>query len=123
MVRAASLSAVSGGRFRAGRRASRLPREMPVEIDVEHVARLARLALTPEELERFRAQLGVILEAAERVREVAAEDVPPTSHPVPLKNVLREDEPEPTLSHEDALSNAPEEEDGRFKVPRIVEME
>lgn len=96
---------------------------VPVEIDVEHVARLARLALTPEELERFRAQLGVILEAAERVREVAAEDVPPTSHPVPLKNVLREDEPEPTLSHEDALANAPETEDGRFKVPRIVEME
>lgn len=94
---------------------------MPVEIDIEHVARLARLALTPEELERFRTQLGVILEAAERVQEVAADDVPPTSHPVALKNVYREDEPEPSLSHEDALANAPEAEEGRFKVPRIVE--
>jgi aspartyl-tRNA(Asn)/glutamyl-tRNA(Gln) amidotransferase subunit C len=94
---------------------------VPVEIDIEHVARLARLALTPEELERFRTQLGVILEAAERVQEVAADDVPPTSHPVALKNVYREDEPEPSLSHEDALANAPEAEEGRFKVPRIVE--
>ena len=96
---------------------------MPVEIDIEHVARLARLTLTPEELERFRTQLGVILEAAERVQEVAAEDVPPTSHPVPLKNVYRQDEPEPSLTHEQALANAPEAEDGRFKVPRIVEAE
>lgn len=94
---------------------------MPVEIDIEHVARLARLSLTPEELDRFREQLGVILEAAERVQEVAAEDVPATGHPVPLKNVFREDEPAPSISHEDALSNAPEAEDGRFKVPRITE--
>lgn len=96
---------------------------MPVDIDVDHVARLARLALTDDERERFHRQLGVILDHAERVREVAAEDVPPTSHPVPLTNVLREDEPRPGLSHEDALAGAPEAEDGRFKVPRIVEME
>lgn len=96
---------------------------MPVEIDVEHVARLARLALTDEERERFRSQLGVILEHAERVREVAAEDVQPTSHPIPMKNVLRDDEPEPTLSQEEALAGAPETEKGQFKVPRIVEME
>lgn len=95
---------------------------MPVEIDVDHVARLARLALTEEERARFRAQLGVILEHAERVREVAAEDVPPTSHPIPMRNVLREDEPEPGLSHEEALAGAPEAERARFKVPRIVEM-
>lgn len=96
---------------------------MPVEIDVDHVARLARLALTDEERERFRSQLGVILEHAERVREVAAEDVQPTSHPIPMKNVLRDDEPEPTLSQEEALAGAPETEKGQFKVPRIVEME
>jgi aspartyl-tRNA(Asn)/glutamyl-tRNA(Gln) amidotransferase subunit C len=94
---------------------------MPVEIDVEHVARLARLALTDEEKERFRLQLGLILEHAERVGEVAAEDVPPTSHPIPRSNVLRPDDPEPSLTHEEALSTAPEAEDARFKVPRIVE--
>ncbi len=96
---------------------------MPVEIDVEHVARLARLALTPEEKERFRTQLGLILEHAERVREVAAEDVPPTSHPVPRPNVFRPDERGPTLSHQEAMANAPEVEDGRFRVPPIVEQE
>ncbi|HZA27578.1 MAG TPA: Asp-tRNA(Asn)/Glu-tRNA(Gln) amidotransferase subunit GatC [Actinomycetota bacterium] len=96
---------------------------MPVEIDVDHVARLARLALTDEERERFRAQLRVILEHAERVREVAAEDVQPTSHPIPMQNVFREDEPEPTLSQDEALAGAPEAEKGQFKVPRIVEME
>lgn len=96
---------------------------MPVEIDIEHVARLARLGLSEEELARYREQLQVILEHAERVREVAAEDVPPTAHPFPMVNVFRDDEPGPCLSHEDALSTAPEAEDGRFKVPRIVEME
>ena len=96
---------------------------MPVEIDVDHVARLARLALTPEEKERFGVQLGLILAHAEKVREVAAEDVPPTSHPVPRSNVFRPDEPEPSLAHGEALAGAPEAEDGRFKVPRIVEQE
>jgi aspartyl-tRNA(Asn)/glutamyl-tRNA(Gln) amidotransferase subunit C len=96
---------------------------MPVEIDVDHVARLARLALTEEERERLRSQLPVILEHAERVQEVAAEHVPATSHPIPLSNVFREDEPEPTLSQEEALAGAPETEKGQFKVPRIVEME
>jgi len=94
---------------------------MPVEIDVDHVARLARLALTDEERDRFGRQLGLILEHAERVREVAAADVPPTSHPVPRSNVYRPDEVRPSLSQEEALSTAPEAEDGRFRVPRIVE--
>ena len=94
---------------------------MPVEIDIEHVARLARLALSEEELARFREQLGVILEHAERVREVAAEDVPPTAHPVPTSNVFRPDEPRPGLSREEALSNAPDRAEDLFKVPRIVE--
>jgi len=96
---------------------------MPVDIDVEHVARLARLALTDEERERLRRQLGLILEHAERVREVAAEDVPPTSHPIPRSNVFRPDEPGPTLSHHDALAGAPENEGGLFKVPPILEDE
>ncbi len=87
---------------------------MPVEIDVEHVARLARLALSSEEKERFARQLGLILEHAEKVREVAAEDVPPTSHPVPRSNVYRPDDPRPTLSHEEALAGAPEMEADRF---------
>jgi aspartyl-tRNA(Asn)/glutamyl-tRNA(Gln) amidotransferase subunit C len=97
---------------------------MPVEIDVDHVARLARLALSDEERERFRAQLGVILEAAERVREVAAENVPPTAQPIPQTNVFRDDDdPWESLSREEALAGAPEAEDGRFKVPRIIEAE
>jgi aspartyl-tRNA(Asn)/glutamyl-tRNA(Gln) amidotransferase subunit C len=94
---------------------------MPVEIDVDHVARLARLDLTPEERERYARQLPLILEHAARVGEVAADDVPPTSHPVPRANVFREDREVPCLTHEDALSTAPEQEDGRFRVPRIVE--
>ena len=96
---------------------------MPVEIDIEHVARLARLALTDEEKERLHAQLGLILEHAVKVGEVAAEDVPPTAYAIPRSNVFRSDEPEPSLSHDAALAGAPEVEDGRFKVPRIVEME
>ncbi len=94
---------------------------MPIEIDVDHVARLARLALTPEEKERFGRQLSLILEHAAKVGEVAAEDIPATSHPVPRANVYRPDEVRPGLSHEDALATAPEVEDGRFKVPKIVE--
>ena len=96
---------------------------MPVEIDVDHVARLARLSLSAEEKERLRRQLSVILEHAAKVREVAAGDVPPTSSPVPLSNVMRKDEARPCLSPEDALAGAPEVQDGRFRVPRIVEQQ
>src|ERR687892_274464 len=80
---------------------------MPVEIDVDHVARLARLSLTDEERERFRTQLGLILEHAERVREIA-EDVEPTAQPLPQRNVFRDDEPWRCLIPEEALANAPE---------------
>jgi aspartyl-tRNA(Asn)/glutamyl-tRNA(Gln) amidotransferase subunit C len=96
---------------------------MPVEIDIDHVARLARLALTPEERERFRVQLGVILDHAARVKEVAAEDVPPTAYAVPRTNVLRPDALTPCLPLEEALAGAPEVEGDRFKVPRITEQE
>ena len=94
---------------------------MAVEIDLDHVARLARLALTDEERERFGRQLAMILAHAEKVGEVAADDVPPTSHPVPRSNVYRPDEPRPSLSHEEALANAPDREGEMFRVPRIVE--
>ncbi|MCI0632671.1 MAG: Asp-tRNA(Asn)/Glu-tRNA(Gln) amidotransferase subunit GatC [Actinobacteria bacterium] len=96
---------------------------MPVEIDIEHVARLARLDLTDEEKARLREQLGVILEHAAKVGEVATSDVPPTAYAIPRSNVLRPDELVPSLSLEDVLANAPEVESERFKVPRIVEME
>ena len=96
---------------------------MPVEIDIDHVARLARLQLTPEEKERLRVQLGLILEHAARVQEVAAEDVPPTSNAVPNANVFRPDEPEPCLLHDEVMAGAPEAEADRFKVPRVVEVE
>jgi aspartyl-tRNA(Asn)/glutamyl-tRNA(Gln) amidotransferase subunit C len=92
-----------------------------VDIDIEHVARLARLALTDEEKEQLRRQLAVILEHAAKVGEVAADDVPPTAYAIPRANVYREDEPEPSLPQPEALANAPEQEDGRFKVVRIVE--
>ncbi len=96
---------------------------MPVEIDIEHVARLARLELTEEEKERLREQLGVILENAAKVGEVATDDVPPTAYAIARSNVLRPDEVTPSLTTEEVLSNAPEVEADRFKVPRVVEVE
>ena len=96
---------------------------MPVEIDIEHVAKLARLELTDEEKARLRDQLGVILENAAKVSEVATDDVPPTAYAIPRSNVLRLDEVTPSLAVEEVLSNAPEVEDDRFKVPKVVEVE
>jgi aspartyl-tRNA(Asn)/glutamyl-tRNA(Gln) amidotransferase subunit C len=96
---------------------------MPVEIDIDHVAKLARLELTDEEKDRMRSQLGLILEHAAKVGEVAADDVPPTAYAIPRSNVLRPDEPTPSLTHEEALANAPEAEAERFRVPRIVEVD
>ena len=88
--------------------------------DVRHVARLARLALTDDEVEALGGQLSNILAYAEKVGEVAAEDVPPTSHPYTLVNVWRDDVPGPSLDPAEAISTAPRAEDGRFQVPRIV---
>ena len=96
---------------------------MPVEIDIDHVARLARLELTDDEKARLREQLGAILEHAAKVGEVAAEDVPPTAYAIPRSNVLRPDQITPSLTVEEVLSNAPEVESDRFKVPKIVEVE
>jgi aspartyl-tRNA(Asn)/glutamyl-tRNA(Gln) amidotransferase subunit C len=96
---------------------------MPLEIDIEHVARLARLELTDQEKGRLREQLGVILENAAKVGEVATDDVPPTAYAIPRANVLRPDEVTPSLTTAEVLANAPEVESDRFKVPRIVEVE
>jgi len=84
---------------------------------VRHVAKLAALALTDEELERLGAQLNAILEAVGKVAELDLDDVPPTSHPLDLVNVFADDEPRPSLPREVALANAPEVEDGAFRVP------
>jgi aspartyl-tRNA(Asn)/glutamyl-tRNA(Gln) amidotransferase subunit C len=84
---------------------------------VLHVADLARLALTDEEVERLGEQLDAILEAVSKVSELDLAGVEPTSHPLDLVDVWREDEPRPSLPLETALSNAPEEEDGHFLVP------
>lgn len=91
--------------------------------EVAHLARLARLAVTEQELETFAEQLDVILQAVARVREVAAADIPPTSHAVPLTNVLRPDEVVPGLSADEALAAAPDQAEQRFRVPRILDEE
>jgi aspartyl-tRNA(Asn)/glutamyl-tRNA(Gln) amidotransferase subunit C len=89
--------------------------------DVLHVANLARLALTEEEVERFGEQLNVILEAVGKVSELDLTGVEPTSHPLALVNVWAEDEPQPSLPLELALANAPEAEDDHFRVPPTAE--
>jgi aspartyl-tRNA(Asn)/glutamyl-tRNA(Gln) amidotransferase subunit C len=91
--------------------------------EVAHLARLSRLAVTEQELDQFAGQLDVILQSVARVGEVAADDIPPTSHSVPLTNVYRDDVPQPSLTQEEALSGAPDAFDGRFRVPRILDEE
>jgi aspartyl-tRNA(Asn)/glutamyl-tRNA(Gln) amidotransferase subunit C len=88
--------------------------------EVAHLARLARLAVTDDELDLFAGQLDTILNAVAQVGEVAQQDVPPTSHAVPLTNVFRDDVPRPCLTQQQALSGAPAAEEGRFRVPRIL---
>ena len=88
--------------------------------DVAHVAKLARLDLTEEELERFTEQLGAVLEHAADVEALDIADVPPTAHPLPLVNVLRDDEPRPSLDRDEVLAQAPKAEDRQFWVPRIL---
>ncbi len=88
--------------------------------DVAHLARLARLAVTDEELDLFAGQLTVVLDAVARVGEAAAEDVPPTTHAVPMTNVVRPDVVTPSLPRDVVLAEAPAAEDGRFRVPRIL---
>jgi len=89
--------------------------------EVAHLAALARIDLRPAELDRLAGQLDQILDAVATVREVAGDDVPATSHPMPLTNVARPDEPRPCLTPDEALAGAPAVAEQRFRVPRILE--
>lgn len=91
--------------------------------EVAHLAKLARLTIDDEHLDHYAEQLNVIIESVARVSEVAGEDVPATSHPVPLINVMRADVHVQGLTNAEALANAPAQEDGRFRVPRILDEE
>ena len=91
------------------------------EIDVAHVARLARLNLTAEETTLFQEQLRRVLEYAEKLREPDTSEVETAAHAAPLFDVLREDDPRPWFTAEDALSNAPRQANGLFVVPKVVE--
>ena len=89
--------------------------------EVRHVAELAKLRLTEQEIEQYAGQLSAILEYAERLQEVDTSSVPPTPYILPLTNVMREDVPEPSLSNDAALANAPDREDGFFRVRAVFE--
>ena len=88
--------------------------------DVLHIAKLARLELTEEELELFTPQLAAVLEHAADVEALDVADVPPTAHPYPLRNVFRDDELRPSIDRDEVLAQAPDVEDKRFKVPPIL---
>jgi len=88
--------------------------------DVAHVARLARLSLTGEELDLFTGQLGQVLAHAADVAALDLSGVAPTAHPLPVVNALRSDDPRPGLDRDEVLRAAPDVEDHRFRVPRIV---
>ena len=88
--------------------------------DVAHVARLARLDITDDELERFTDQLAAVLDHAADVAALDTEGVPPTAHPLPLANVFRDDVVTPGVDRDEVLAQAPAAEDGRFRVPRIL---
>jgi aspartyl-tRNA(Asn)/glutamyl-tRNA(Gln) amidotransferase subunit C len=88
--------------------------------DVAHLAKLARIDMNDAELDHLAQEMDVILGAVARVQEVAASDVPPTSHPIPVNNVVREDVVRPSLTPQEALSGAPAQSEDRFKVPQIL---
>jgi aspartyl-tRNA(Asn)/glutamyl-tRNA(Gln) amidotransferase subunit C len=90
---------------------------------VAHLAKLARLALTDAELDHYAQQLGVILDSVAKVTEVAASDIKPTSHAIEMTNVFRTDEVRPSFTSDVTSQNAPEWEDERFRVPRILDEE
>lgn len=90
---------------------------------IVHLAQLAHLDLTEEELDRVSDELDVIVDSVSRVQEVATEEVPATSHPIALHNVFRDDIVSGVLSQDQALANAPDAEQGRFKVPAILDRE
>jgi aspartyl-tRNA(Asn)/glutamyl-tRNA(Gln) amidotransferase subunit C len=88
--------------------------------EVEHVAQLARLALSDDEIDALTSELGAILDHAAEVSALDTADVPPTAHPVPLVNVFRADDPRRGLDRDEVLAQAPDVEDDRFRVPRIL---
>jgi aspartyl-tRNA(Asn)/glutamyl-tRNA(Gln) amidotransferase subunit C len=87
---------------------------------VRHLAGLSRIALTEDEIVKLTGELGIILASIDKVSEVATEDVPGTSHPIPLTNVYRADVPGPTLTTAEALAGAPDHDDSRFRVTAIL---
>ncbi|CAM3108748.1 MULTISPECIES: Asp-tRNA(Asn)/Glu-tRNA(Gln) amidotransferase subunit GatC [Paenibacillus] len=89
--------------------------------DVQHVAKLARLNLTAEEEQTLTGQLNAILKYAEKLNELDTENIEPTTHVLHVSNVMREDETKESLSIEQVMRNAPDEEDGQFKVPAVME--
>ncbi len=94
---------------------------MPINKEtVQYVAKLARVKLEDETLDDFTAQLGKILTYIEKLNQLNTENTPLTSHALELKNVFRKDESKPSLPNETALANAPEKENGHFKVPKII---
>jgi aspartyl-tRNA(Asn)/glutamyl-tRNA(Gln) amidotransferase subunit C len=88
--------------------------------DVARLAALARIDMNDDDLDRLSGQIAAIVDAVALVSEVAGQDVPATSHPIPMSNVYRADKVRPSLAPADALAAAPEAEDGRFRVPRIL---
>ncbi|MDO5633996.1 MAG: Asp-tRNA(Asn)/Glu-tRNA(Gln) amidotransferase subunit GatC [Micrococcus sp.] len=90
---------------------------------VAHLARLAHIQMSEQELDVMSGELGLILDSVSQVREAAGADVVPTSHPIALHNVFRDDEPRGMLTQEQALDQAPDAEDGQFKVPAILDGE
>jgi aspartyl-tRNA(Asn)/glutamyl-tRNA(Gln) amidotransferase subunit C len=88
---------------------------------VDHVARLARLDLSADERVRMQEELTTILDHVTRIQSLDLDGIEPTAHTVPLRNIMRPDEVVPSLTQEEALASAPAAEDGRFRVPRIVE--
>ncbi len=92
-----------------------------VEIDVKHVAHLARLSLTAEEEKKFAVQLGQVLAYVEKLKQLDVSNVEPTAHAAPLTNVTRPDQVHHSLPHEEAMRNAPNQTNGLFIVPKIVE--
>lgn len=97
--------------------------EMPIDIDIAHVARLARLGLSDEELEGYRTQLAAILDHAARVQELDSDVAVESAHPLHLTNRFREDERRESLDREEVLSQAPEARDGFFVAPPALEVE
>ena len=88
--------------------------------DVAHLAKLARIEMTPAELDHMASELEQILGAVKRVQEVATSDIAPTSHPLSMSNVFRDDVVKPSLTNDEALSGAPAQAENRFKVPQIL---